>query len=113
MTSIEQVYAFVYALAAVEESCSLEPDRPFARMIHTGGERATGVHGTHDYSGSLGAAAGYRTIENPVADQSCNAGRRRGHRGVCVERRPRPSGTRRSASTPDRLPEPVKRRTRD
>lgn len=91
VTSVEQVDAFGYALERVEESCSLDPgtlhfeiqvETPqailgadgtalIARMIHAGGERVTGLHyGTYDYSASLGVAAGYQSLEHPVADHA-------------------------------------------
>lgn len=91
VTSVEQVDAFGYALAKVEDSCSLKPgtlhfeiqvETPqailgadgtalIARMIHAGGERVTGVHyGTYDYSASLGVAAGFQSLEHPVADHA-------------------------------------------
>jgi len=91
VTSVDQVEAFVVALAAVEEACGLPVGRlPFeiqvetpqsilgadgtalvARMIHAGGGRVTGLHyGTYDYSASLGVAAGYQSMEHPVADHA-------------------------------------------
>ncbi|HET7666682.1 MAG TPA: aldolase/citrate lyase family protein [Mycobacterium sp.] len=91
VTSTEQVDAFVFALGRVEESCSLPPgtlhfeiqvETPqailgadgaalIARMIHAGGERVTGLHyGTYDYSASLGVAAGFQSLEHPVADHA-------------------------------------------
>ncbi|GFG50402.1 aldolase [Mycolicibacterium agri] len=91
VTSVEQVVAFGYALGKVEESCSLQPgtlhfeiqvETPqailgadgsalIARMVHAGGERVTGLHyGTYDYSASLGVAAGYQSLEHPVADHA-------------------------------------------
>ena len=91
VTSVEQVEAFVFALGRVEEACSLEPgtlrfeiqvETPqailgddgtalIARMVHAGGDRVTGLHyGTYDYSASLGVAAGYQSLEHPVADHA-------------------------------------------
>jgi hypothetical protein len=91
VTSVEQVEAFVFALERVEEVCSLDPgtlrfeiqvETPqaimgddgtalIARMVHAGGDRVTGLHyGTYDYSASLGVAAGYQSLEHPVADHA-------------------------------------------
>ena len=91
VTSVEQVDAFVFALEKVEEACSLDPgtlrfeiqvETPqailggdgtalIARMVHAGGHRVTGLHyGTYDYSASLGVAAGYQSLEHPVADHA-------------------------------------------
>jgi citrate lyase beta subunit len=91
VTSVEQVEAFVFALEKVEEACSLDPgtlrfeiqvETPqailgddgtalIARMLHAGGDRVTGLHyGTYDYSASLGVAAGYQSLEHPVADHA-------------------------------------------
>jgi hypothetical protein len=91
VTSVEQVEAFVFALGKVEEACSLDPgtlhfeiqvETPqailggdgtalIARMVHAGGYRVTGLHyGTYDYSASLGVAAGYQSLEHPVADHA-------------------------------------------
>jgi citrate lyase beta subunit len=91
VTSVEQVEAFVFALEKVEEACSLDPgtlrfeiqvETPqailgddgtalIARMVHAGGDRVTGLHyGTYDYSASLGVAAGYQSLEHPVADHA-------------------------------------------
>ena len=75
----------------MEEACSLDPgtlrfeiqvETPqailgddgtalIARMVHAGGDRVTGLHyGTYDYSASLGVAAGYQSLEHPVADHA-------------------------------------------
>ncbi len=91
VTSVEQVEAFDYALGSVEASCALPPgtlrfeiqvETPqailgadgtalIARMIHAGGERVTGLHyGTYDYSAALGVAAGYQSLDHPVADHA-------------------------------------------
>jgi hypothetical protein len=91
VTSIEQVEAFVFALERVEQTCSLDSgtlrfeiqvETPqailgddgtalIARMVHAGGDRVTGLHyGTYDYSASLGVAAGYQSLEHPVADHA-------------------------------------------
>lgn len=91
VTSVEQVEAFVYALDSVERRCALaggtlhfeiQVETPqailgqdgtalIARMVHVGGERVTGLHyGTYDYSASLGVAAGYQSLEHPVADHA-------------------------------------------
>ena len=91
VTSVEQVEAFVFALGKVEEACTLDPDTLrfeiqvetpqailghdgtalIARMVHAGGDRVTGLHyGTYDYSASLGVAAGYQSLEHPVADHA-------------------------------------------
>ncbi|MET0898870.1 MAG: aldolase [Mycobacterium sp.] len=91
VTSVEQVEAFVFALGRVEQSCALDPgtlrfeiqvETPqailgddgtalIARMLHAGEGRVTGLHyGTYDYSASLGVAAGYQSLEHPVADHA-------------------------------------------
>jgi citrate lyase beta subunit len=91
VTSVEQVEAFLVALAKVEELCSLEPgtlqfeiqvETPqsilaadgtalVARMLRAGAGRVTGLHyGTYDYSASLGVAAEYQSLEHPVADHA-------------------------------------------
>jgi HpcH/HpaI aldolase/citrate lyase family len=91
VTSVEQVEAFVFALGRVEEACTLDPgtlrfeiqvETPqailgddgtalIARMVHAAGDRVTGLHyGTYDYSASLGVAAGYQSLEHPVADHA-------------------------------------------
>jgi citrate lyase beta subunit len=91
VTSVEQVEAFVFALGRVEHQCSLDPgtlhfeiqvETPqailgddgtalIARMLHAGEGRVTGLHyGTYDYSASLGVAAGYQSLEHPVADHA-------------------------------------------
>ena len=42
-----------------------------ARMIHAGEGRITGLHyGTYDYSAATGIAAGYQSMEHPVADHA-------------------------------------------
>jgi citrate lyase beta subunit len=42
-----------------------------ARMIHAAEGRCTGLHyGTYDYSASCGIAAGYQSMEHPVADHA-------------------------------------------
>ena len=91
VTSVEQVEAFVFALERVEQQCLLgagalrfeiQVETPqailgsdgtalIARMLHAGAGRVTGLHyGTYDYSASLGVAAGYQSLEHPVADHA-------------------------------------------
>ena len=42
-----------------------------ARMVHASARRCTGLHyGTYDYSASCGIAAGYQSLEHPVADHA-------------------------------------------
>lgn len=42
-----------------------------ARCVHAAGGRLSGLHyGTYDYSAALGVAAGYQSIEHPVADHA-------------------------------------------
>lgn len=42
---------------------------PVAQLIHAGQGRVSSLHyGTYDYSASLGVAAGYQSMEHPVAD---------------------------------------------
>jgi citrate lyase beta subunit len=42
-----------------------------ARMVHAAAGRCTGLHyGTYDYSAACGVAAGYQSMEHPVADHA-------------------------------------------
>ena len=83
VTSVDQVEAMVHVVRGrwtcrfevqVETPQSiLGPDGTalVARMVHAGGERLTGLHyGTYDYSAFTGIAAGYQSLEHPVADHA-------------------------------------------
>ena len=91
VTSVEQVEAMVLvcrrlerALGLADRSLSFEvqvetpqavlgPDGTalVARMVHASERRCTGLHyGTYDYSAALGVAAGYQSMEHPVADHA-------------------------------------------
>jgi len=53
--------------------CIVGPDGTalVARMLHAAQGRCTGLHyGTYDYSASCGIAAGYQSMEHPVADHA-------------------------------------------
>ncbi|MDI5944113.1 hypothetical protein QLR68_39470, partial [Micromonospora sp. DH15] len=42
-----------------------------ARMVHAAAGRCVGLHyGTYDYSAALGVAAGWQSLEHPVADHA-------------------------------------------
>ena len=46
----------------------------FARMLHAGAGRVTGLHfGTYDYSASLGIAAAHQSSDHPAADHAKQA----------------------------------------
>jgi citrate lyase beta subunit len=89
VTSVDQVEAFAFALARLEDDRDLRPLRfeiqvetpqavlgadgtaLVARMIHAGGGRVTGLHyGTYDYSASLGVSSAQQSLEHPVADHA-------------------------------------------
>ncbi|MDP3892920.1 aldolase/citrate lyase family protein [Nocardioides sp.] len=93
VTSVDQVEAFVTALAAIEAAhdipggslrFEIQIETPqailgadgtalVARMIAAGAGRVTGLHyGTYDYSASLGVAAAHQSMEHPVADHAKN-----------------------------------------
>jgi len=91
VTSVEQVTALVTALGVIEPDhgvahgslrFEIQVETPqailgadgtalVARMIQAAEGRCTGLHyGTYDYSASLGVAAGYQSMEHPVADHA-------------------------------------------
>jgi citrate lyase beta subunit len=91
VTSVEQVEAMVRCCDGLEEhlglpagtirfeiqvetpQCVVGPDGTalVARMLHAAEDRCTGLHyGTYDYSASCGIAAGYQSMEHPVADHA-------------------------------------------
>jgi citrate lyase beta subunit len=91
VTSVEQVEAMVRCCDELETrldlpagalgfeiqvetpQCIVGPDGSalVARMLHAAQRRCTGLHyGTYDYSASCGIAAGYQSMEHPVADHA-------------------------------------------
>ncbi|GAA3301502.1 DUF6986 family protein [Glutamicibacter nicotianae] len=89
VTTVDQVEAMVLLAEKLEEAHGLEAGRirfevqvetpqviiaadgshPVATLIHAGRGRVSSLHyGTYDYSASLGVAAGYQSMEHPVAD---------------------------------------------
>lgn len=89
VTTVDQVEAMVFLAEKLEEAHGLEDGRirfevqvetpqviiaadgshPVAALIHAGQGRVSSLHyGTYDYSASLGVAAGYQSMEHPVAD---------------------------------------------
>ena len=89
VTTVDQVEAMVFLAEKLEEAHGLEAGRirfevqvetpqviiaadgshPVATLIHAGKGRVSSLHyGTYDYSASLGVAAGYQSMEHPVAD---------------------------------------------
>ncbi len=89
VTTVDQVEAMVFLAEKLEEAHGLEAGRirfevqvetpqviiaadgshPVAALIHAGQGRVSSLHyGTYDYSASLGVAAGYQSMEHPVAD---------------------------------------------
>src|SRR5699024_8807033 len=87
--TVDQVEAMVFLAEKLEEAHGLEDGRirfevqvetpqviiaadgshPVAALIHAGQGRVSSLHyGTYDYSASLGVAAGYQSMEHPVAD---------------------------------------------
>ena len=91
VTSVDQVEALVHTTQRLETGLGLVsrslvfelqietpqsilgPDGTalVARMIHASGGRCTGLHyGTYDYSAFCGIAAGYQSLEHPVADHA-------------------------------------------
>ncbi len=91
VTSVEQVEAMATVCDRLEEAYGLEasvlrfeiqvetpqavlgPDGTalVARMVHSSGGRCAGLHyGTYDYSAACGIAAGYQSMEHPVADHA-------------------------------------------
>ena len=89
VTSVAQVEAMVEICAALESEFGLsrlnfeiQVETPqailgadgtalVARMLHASAGRCVGLHyGTYDYSAALGIAAGYQSMEHPVADHA-------------------------------------------
>ena len=89
VTTVAQVESMVYLAEKLEEAHGLEAGRirfevqvetpqvilaangthPVAQLIASGKGRVSSLHyGTYDYSASLGVAAGYQSMEHPVAD---------------------------------------------
>ncbi|MGO3508550.1 MAG: DUF6986 family protein [Glutamicibacter arilaitensis] len=89
VTTVAQVEAMVHLAEQVERVHGLEAGRirfevqvetpqvilaangthPVAQLIASGKGRVSSLHyGTYDYSASLGVAAGYQSMEHPVAD---------------------------------------------
>ncbi|GAA1406014.1 hypothetical protein AUR04nite_16890 [Glutamicibacter uratoxydans] len=89
VTTVAQVESMVFLAEKLEEAHGLEAGRirfevqvetpqviiaadgthPVATLIHAGKGRVSSLHyGTYDYSASLGVAAGYQSMEHPVAD---------------------------------------------
>lgn len=91
VSAVEQVAAMVELCERLEQAHDLPPRRlrfelqvetppavlgpdgtaTVARMIHAASGRCTGLHyGTYDYSAACGIAAGYQSMEHPVADHA-------------------------------------------
>ena len=82
VTSVDQVEAMVHVCEVLDLRFEVQVETPqsilgpdgtalVARMVHAGGERLTGLHyGTYDYSAFTGIAAGYQSLEHPVADHA-------------------------------------------
>ncbi|MEU8050095.1 MULTISPECIES: DUF6986 family protein [Micromonospora] len=89
VTSLPQVEAMVQLCAELEAAHRLPPLRfeiqvetpqavlgadgtaTVARMVHAAAGRCVGLHyGTYDYSAALGVAAGWQSLEHPVADHA-------------------------------------------
>ena len=82
VTSVDQVEAMVHVCQVLDLRFEVQVETPqsilgpdgtalVARMVHAGGERLTGLHyGTYDYSAFTGIAAGYQSLEHPVADHA-------------------------------------------
>lgn len=89
VSTVAQVEAMVYLAEQLEQAHGLEDGRirfevqvetpqvilaangthPVAQLIQSGKGRVSSLHyGTYDYSASLGVAAGYQSMEHPVAD---------------------------------------------
>ena len=89
VTTVAQVEAMVFLAEKLEQAHGLEAGRirfevqvetpqvilaangthPVAQLIASGKGRVSSLHyGTYDYSASLGVAAGYQSMEHPVAD---------------------------------------------
>lgn len=89
VTTVDQVKAMVLLAQKLEQTHGLEAGRirfevqvetpqviiaadgthPVAQLIHAGQGRVSSLHyGTYDYSASMGVAAGYQSMEHPVAD---------------------------------------------
>ena len=91
VTSVEQVAAMVLVCERLEQAHGLaagalrfeiQVETPqavlgadgtalVARMVHASARRCIGLHyGTYDYSAACGIAAGYQSLEHPVADHA-------------------------------------------
>ena len=82
VTSVDQVEAMVHVCEVMDLRFEVQVETPqsilgpdgtalVARMVHAGGARLTGLHyGTYDYSAFTGIAAGYQSLEHPVADHA-------------------------------------------
>jgi len=91
VTSVEQVAAMVLVCERLEQAHGLaagalrfeiQVETPqavlgadgtalVARMVHASARRCTGLHfGTYDYSAACGIAAGYQSLDHPVADHA-------------------------------------------
>ena len=91
VTSVEQVAAMVLVCERLEQAHGLaagalrfeiQVETPqavlgadgtalVARMVHASARRCVGLHyGTYDYSAACGIAAGYQSLEHPVADHA-------------------------------------------
>ncbi len=89
VTTVAQVESMVFLAEKLEQAHGLEAGRirfevqvetpqvilaangthPVAQLIASGKGRVSSLHyGTYDYSASLGVAAGYQSMEHPVAD---------------------------------------------
>jgi citrate lyase beta subunit len=89
VTTVAQVESMVFLAEKLEQAHGLEEGRirfevqvetpqvilaangthPVAQLIASGKGRVSSLHyGTYDYSASLGVAAGYQSMEHPVAD---------------------------------------------
>jgi citrate lyase beta subunit len=91
VSAVEQVLAMTVLCGALEEAHGWPPGRlqfevqvetppvvlgadgtaAVALLIHAAGGRLVGLHyGTYDYSAACGIAAGYQSLEHPVADHA-------------------------------------------
>jgi citrate lyase beta subunit len=82
VTSVDQVEAMVHVAETLDVRFELQVETPqsilgpdgtalVARMVHTGGQRLTGLHyGTYDYSAFVGIVAAHQSLEHPVADHA-------------------------------------------
>jgi citrate lyase beta subunit len=82
VTSVDQVEAMVHVAETLDLRFEIQVETPqsilgpdgtalVARMVHTGGDRLTGLHyGTYDYSAFCGISAAHQSLEHPVADHA-------------------------------------------